>query len=367
MLSTARAAAAPVLHHYRNAFSGFAARLTPAEAAGLARAPAVVAVTPDTVSHPLADAAAVPATIRPRRRRAAGPGGTAFLGLPDGLWERLGGPGKAGEGVKIGVIDTGIYPEHPSFADTPDRPRRPQRYDGPAYAPPPTGRAPARPGRDFTAAACNNKLIGARYFVDGFGAENLKAGEFLSPRDANGHGSHVAATAAGNYGVEPKIGGHDLGIPAVSGIAPRARIAAYKVCWTGDRPPAATSVEGSCMGSDTVAAIDAAVADGVDVINYSVGIGHLRRVRAGRAGVPRRRRRRRVRGQRRRQRRAEARHGRIADRRAVGHVGGGHHAAPHVRVDLLRHARRRAVRRAAPAGAPDGGCRRRRRPRSPLR
>src|SRR5205814_4310294 len=113
-------------------------------------------------------------------------------------------------------------------------------------------------------------LVGVRYFADGFGGANLKPGAFLSPRDANGHGSHVAATAAGNDGGAPTAGGYDLGIPAVSGIAPRAWIAAYKICWTGT---AATgdAVEGSCMGSDAVAAIDAAVADGVDVINYSVG------------------------------------------------------------------------------------------------
>src|SRR5439155_1489904 len=144
------------------------------------------------------------------------------------------GSGKAGEGVVIGVIDTGIYPEHPSFADVPLGPEG-RRYGGPAYRPdPPAGwKGTCQAGAGFPAGACNHKLIGARYFVDGFGAANLKPGEFLSPRDANGHGSHVAATAAGNYGVAPKIGGYDLGIPAVSGIAPRARIAAYKVCWTG--------------------------------------------------------------------------------------------------------------------------------------
>src|SRR5438105_3260533 len=274
VLSAARAGAAPVLHRYRSALSGFAARLTPVEAVGLARTAGVVAVTADTVSHPLAARHATRPVDGPPAGGGPGDGGLgretpAFLGLPAGLWARLGGPDRAGEGVKIGVIDTGIYPEHPSFADTPDGPDG-QRYDGPAYPAPSDWKGTCQAGADFPAITCNHKLIGARYFVEGFGAKNLKAGEFLSARDANGHGSHVAATAAGNYGVAPKIRGYDLGIPAVSGIAPRAWIAAYKVCWTGT---AATgdAVEGSCMGSDAVAAIDAAVADGVDVINYSVG------------------------------------------------------------------------------------------------
>ena len=201
----------------------------------------------------------------------------------------------------------------------------------------PNWKGACQAGANFPATACNNKLIGARYFVEGFGAQNLNAGEFLSPRDANGHGSHVAATAAGNYGVAPTIGGHNLGIAKVSGIAPRARIAAYKVCWTGTAP-SGEAVEGSCMASDAVAAIDAAVADGVDVINYSVGsatsavFGPVERafLGAAAAGVfvanaagndgP------------------EARHHRVADRRAVGHLGGRHHARPHVRVDV--HGRR---------------------------
>jgi subtilisin family serine protease len=264
VLSAAQAGHAPVVHRYRTAFSGFAARLTAAEATGLAHTAGVVAVTPDTVSHPLAD------------RQAAPPGDDAlgqeppgFLGLPGGIWARLGGHANAGEGVKIGVIDTGIYPEHPSFADKPLGSDG-ERYVGPAYDAPAGWKGICQTGANFPATACNNKLIGARYFVEGFGAENLKKGEFLSPRDANGHGSHVAATAAGNYGVRPRIAGHNLGIAAVSGIAPRARIAAYKVCWTGTAA-GGDDVEGSCMGSDAVAAIDAAVADGVDVINYSVG------------------------------------------------------------------------------------------------
>jgi subtilisin family serine protease len=265
VLSAARARRVPVVHRYRTAFQGFAARLTAAEAAGLARTAGVVAVTPDTVSHPLADRR----TTAPPGDDSLGQETPAFLGLPAGIWERLGGPARAGEGVTIGVIDTGIYPEHPSFADRPVGPDG-DRYKGPPYNAPTGWKGTCQTGKDFPASACNNKLIGARYFVDGFGAQNLEKGEFLSPRDANGHGSHVAATAAGNYGVKPRIAGHNLGIPAVSGIAPRARIAAYKVCWTG-KVAGGEMAEGTCMASDAVAAIDAAVADGVDVINYSVG------------------------------------------------------------------------------------------------
>jgi subtilisin family serine protease len=264
-LAAARARRAPVLHRYRDAFAGFAAELTPAEASALEQNADVAAVTPDVAYHPEADGRS-----EPSRDGALGQESAAFLDLPDGIWSRVGGPAHAGEGVTIGVIDTGIYPEHPSFADQPNGPDGP-RYDGPAYSTPPPGwKGTCEAGKGFPAGACNNKLIGARYFVKGFGAKNVKDGESLSPRDANGHGTHVAATAAGNYGVKPEVGGRDLGVRAVSGIAPRARIAAYKVCWTA-KGATGDDVEGTCMGSDAVAAIDAAVADGVDVLNYSVG------------------------------------------------------------------------------------------------
>src|SRR5207244_1387026 len=79
------------------------------------------------------------------------------------------GPDRAAEGVKTGVIDTGIYPEHPSFADTPDGPDGPdgQRYDGPAYPAPSDWKGTCQAGADFPATTCNHKLIGARYFVEG--------------------------------------------------------------------------------------------------------------------------------------------------------------------------------------------------------
>ncbi len=278
VLRQAAAGAAPVTYDYRIAFPGFAARLTEAEAARLAADPAVRTVSPDGISHPTAaphqagddgqagDGGQVDNTL--------GRDGAAFLGLPDGLWKDAGGPSQAGAGIVIGVLDTGIYPEHPSFAAQPRDDAGKRLYQGPAYEPPPVWRGACQAGEEFPVTACNNKLIGARYFVDGFGRENLHPDEYLSPRDADGHGSHTAATAAGNYGVDPQIGGYDLGVPYISGIAPRAWLAAYKVCWTRKEEPAPTPGQpgqGSCNDSDTVAAVDAAVADGVDVINYSVG------------------------------------------------------------------------------------------------
>ena len=161
-----------------------------------------------------------------------------------------------GRGVVVGVIDTGIWPEHPSVAD-----------DG-SYAPPPPpsvglpcefGNTAANPNdAPFT---CNNKLIGAREFLSTYKAViGLDAAEFDSARDDNGHGTHTLTTAAGNAGVPASL----YGIPRgnVSGIAPRAHTVAYKACAT----------EG-CFTSDLAAAIDRAVADGVDVINYSIGGG----------------------------------------------------------------------------------------------
>ena len=85
--------------------------------------------------------------------------------------------------------------------------------------------------------------------------------EFNSPRDFGGHGTHTASTAGGNANVPTT--GEAAVFGTISGIAPRARIAAYKVCWE-------TGTGGSCFTTDIVAAIDQAVADGVDVINFSI-------------------------------------------------------------------------------------------------
>ncbi len=113
---------------------------------------------------------------------------------------------------------------------------------------------------------CNKKLIAAQWYGEGFGGEAHIKGlfpyEFWSARGAAGHGSHTASTAAGNNGVNAIVNGNSLGL--VSGMAPRARIAVYKVCWGIE-----VGIAG-CATSDSVAAIDQAVADGVDVINFSI-------------------------------------------------------------------------------------------------
>ncbi|HWK30301.1 MAG TPA: S8 family serine peptidase [Solirubrobacter sp.] len=257
-----RVPGAAALDSYRFAFAGFAAKLSAAQAERVRKDARVARVFDDTLLHPTAAAG------DPDARLGGFNGdGASYLRLTDpvaGLWQRLGGPvsrNGAGAGVIVGVIDTGIQPGHPSFAD------RGKGYIGQSYQAPAVWDGACQSGDGFSVSDCNNKLIGARYYVDGFGRDNLDPKSHLSPRDDEGHGTHTASTAAGNYGVDPVIDGNDLGVDVISGIAPRAYVAMYKVCWEGNE---VTSPAG-CSTADSVKAIDDAVADGVDVINYSVG------------------------------------------------------------------------------------------------
>ncbi len=238
------------LYDYRYSFNGFAAELTQAAALKLASVPGVVSVSKDEIRH--LDTANTP----------------KFLGLdvPGGIWSQLGGPNGdkklagAGDGIVVGVIDTGIWPESLSFSDRDAAGKL-------VFQQLPGWHGKCTPGEEFAATKCNQKLIGAQWFNAGFGGDaQVKADypwEFASARDADSHGSHTASTAAGNYNVPVNVPVADSVLTSVSGMAPRARVAAYKVCWGGD--------EGGCANSDSVAAIDQAVADGVDVLNYSIG------------------------------------------------------------------------------------------------
>ncbi len=254
------------LYSYSHTMNGFAAELTQAEVAALSKRADVLSVFQD-YSYEINTSST-----------------SDFLGLTDfrdGLRNRL---GLKGEDVVIGVIDTGAVPQHPSFADTRDF-ALPSFCDDPrhswqkricgrleklrervVYDPPEDWNGVCEVGDgSWSEADCNNKLIGARFYVDGFlaGQGALDEDEFISPRDSSGHGSHVASTAGGNS-VRANVSGTEFG--RIVGMAPRARIAVYKACWLAPGAPNFT-----CFFSDTAAATEDAVLDGVDVLNFSVG------------------------------------------------------------------------------------------------
>ena len=258
---------APVLANYHAVFNGFSARLTPAEVASLR--------ANNKVANVVVDEARQMDTVSTPR----------FLGLsaPGGLWSQTAaGSLIKGEGMVIGVVDGGIWPEGPSFFDRVDDGGVPVKTGGTLKysAAPATFTGACQAGEGFTPALhCNNKLIGAKFYNAGFLASGLAKNwsEFYSPRDSmggnlahGGHGDHTASTVAGNSGVQATVNGIPMG--AQSGMAPRARVAAYKVCWTYDDATATdgTGSKNSCYTSDSVSAIDDAVKDGVNAINYSI-------------------------------------------------------------------------------------------------
>ena len=224
------------IYDYTVTNNGIAAKLTARQAQALAQQAGVVRLELDRLSQP-------DTTLTP-----------SFLGLDaaGGVWSQLGGGAKAGAGIVVGVIDTGIWPENPSFAGNTGIPV-PADWQGTCVT-----------GEQFNASNCNDKLIGARFYVGGFGQNNIATEDYISPRDGAGHGSHTSSTAAGNNNVHITIDGHDIG--NASGMAPGAKLAMYKVCWDGRK-----NIADGCANSDSVAAINDAVADGVDVLNYSIG------------------------------------------------------------------------------------------------
>nr|ABR16566.1 unknown [Picea sitchensis] len=168
-----------------------------------------------------------------------------FLGLSSshGLWPLS----RYGDDIIVGVLDTGIWPESKSFNDQGLTPV-PARWKGECEV-----------GTEFNASHCNNKLIGARYFLKGYEAKFGRIDEkedYRSPRDADGHGTHTSSIAAGSEVPGSSLLGFATG--TARGIATKARVAVYKVCW------------GSCLGSDMLAAMEAAVADGVDLLSISI-------------------------------------------------------------------------------------------------
>ncbi len=172
--------------------------------------------------------------------------------------------GLKGEGMLVGVIDTGINTDHPSFAATGEdgythiNPFGEGNYKG-ACDPTNLPDVSTNPSGYNATITCNSKLVGAWTWPETRGS----AGDDFynnSPEDEDGHGSHTASTTAGNVVNGAGLNGVTFG--TISGVAPHANIIAYDAC----RP-------GGCPGGALVASINQAVMDGVDVINYSIGGG----------------------------------------------------------------------------------------------
>ncbi|KAK2978878.1 hypothetical protein RJ640_030927, partial [Escallonia rubra] len=204
------------IHSYGRSFNGFVARLFPHEATILSGKEGIVSVFPNRVNQLL--------TTR----------SWDFLGMPETSKRNH----QVESNLIIGVLDTGVYPDSPSFDDK-------------GYGPPPSKwKGKCEKGVNFT--GCNNKVIGARYF-------NLENGpQDPTPVDQIGHGTHTSSTAVGNSVIGASLYGLAKG--TARGGVPSARLAMYKVCY-----------EMGCSDMDILAGFDNAIADGVDLISLSVG------------------------------------------------------------------------------------------------
>lgn len=253
---------------YQVVVNGFSAQLNGAQVDRLRASKDVIGVYADEIRHPQAQSS------------------TDFLGLGDdaqgkgGVWQETGGVSTAGAGVVVGVVDTGIAPENPAFAGAQLKKANNKKSDGQPYtdgsyvyfdkADGNTFKSPIVIGQEWDKRSYSTKLVGGQYFSAGAKAAGFDFQyDLLSPRDGAGHGSHTSSTAAGDFGVKASVSGVDFG--TVSGVAPAAKVAMYKACYEGPDP--AVTTDDICALSDLVSAINAAVTDGVDVINYSIGGG----------------------------------------------------------------------------------------------
>ena len=242
-VALARVGAPAPTYRWTTALSGVAVALSPSQAEALRSQPEVALVEQNSV----------------RRLAGRAPGTAARVAVPRG---------SGGAGVVVGVVDSGVWPESPLFTETPALGRAARAFAG-----------ECQPGEDWDDDSCSRKLVGARWFVEGFGVDAVSSVESLSARDVLGHGTQVASVAVGNARVSTGV----PGLPAhYSGTAPRARLAVYKACWRAPDPR-----DDGCATADLVTAVDRAVADGVDVLNLSVtgaaGTGALERALLGAA------------------------------------------------------------------------------------
>ncbi|KAK3004434.1 hypothetical protein RJ639_020045 [Escallonia herrerae] len=224
-----------IFYSYTRHINGFAATLEDEEAAQIAKHPKVVSL------------------FLNKARKLHTTRSWDFLGLENNgvihassIWKKA----RFGENTIIGNLDTGVWPESKSFSDEGMGPV-PSKWKGICQ-------------NDVDAAFnCNRKLIGARYFNKGYAAvAGPLNSSFDSPRDTEGHGSHTLSTAGGNFVAGANVFGFGNG--TAKGGSPKARVAAYKVCW----PPVGGN---ECFDADILAGFDMAIHDGVDVLSVSLG------------------------------------------------------------------------------------------------
>ncbi|KAK2650457.1 hypothetical protein Ddye_017946 [Dipteronia dyeriana] len=160
---------AELLYAYETAISGFSAKLSTKQLQTLEKVDGFLSVTPDQMLQ-----------LHTTNSQ-------QFLDLQIG--KGLLSDSNLASDVIIGVVDTGIWPEHASFKDT-GMPAVPSRWKG-----------VCEEGTKFSKSNCKKKLIGARYFFKGYEVEYGRINEteeFLSARDQHGHGTHTASIAAGS-------------------------------------------------------------------------------------------------------------------------------------------------------------------------
>ncbi len=264
-LEVARSVSAPLAvdRHFTTGLNAFVSELTAEQARALSKDERVLGVSPV-------------------EQHAPDYSSTEFLGLPGsgGAWDtHFGGVEGAGKGVVVGVIDTGYYPDQAMLAGDPVEPLSGEPQVGEPYrtdsgeiamlkADGTTFSGDCQAGEEFTGDECNDKVLSAYYYSDDFEAfvpeDQRDPRELLSPLDITSHGTHTASTAAGNNGVDQIMnGGASYG--EGSGVAPEAKVSVYKICWEDTDPNT-----GGCYTTASVAAIEQAIVDGVDVLNYSI-------------------------------------------------------------------------------------------------
>ncbi|KAM0028567.1 putative tripeptidyl-peptidase II [Helianthus debilis subsp. tardiflorus] len=232
LLSVSNQAPAKHLYTYNHVMDGFSVVLTKSQLQQLENMPGHLATFEDQLGQ-------LHTTHTPK-----------FLGLKKhaGLWPIS----SFGEDMIIGILDSGIWSESESFHDK-GMSDVPSRWRGTCE----------------TENFCNRKLIGARSFSQGMKhlKENISTtDDYDSPRDFEGHGTHTSSTAAGNRVQSADYFGYAKG--TATGIAPKARLAMYKVWFLNNSYDAAAS--------DTLAGMDQAIEDGVDLMSSSLGFHETR-------------------------------------------------------------------------------------------